>query len=366
MQQKRGRAAACDRSPLSPSPEEQVSRNRWVMIVVLGLLVVGVFFSAGSCLGLYLAGGIPWSTVDVASPTPAEQAASPTSGSPMATAPSPTAKREPPLPTSTPMVPPVTPPAAATVAPLEPFSPDEWEPDGTPEEASPIEVGGAQRHNLHVGGDSDWLYFEAQAGRTYVVETAELGREVDTVICLYDAQGNELACDDDGGDGFLASRLWWLAADDGSLYVMVRGFADTEEGRGTEYSVSFRMAEGFETDEYEPDDSRAQASLITVGETQTHNRHVAGDEDWISFEVQQGITYVVQTLNLGVEADTVIYLYDAQGNELAFDDDGGEEAWASRLEWMPLESGIRYVKIEDWIQGSSGPETRYEVTLSLR
>ena len=353
-----------------------MSRKQWLMIVVLGPLAVGVLFCAGSYLGIYLAGGTPESTTlsaratpsleEVASPTATEEVASSTLGTPMATAPSPTAKREPPTPTSTRVVSPVTPPPVLTAAPQEQFAPDEWEPDGTADEANPIEVGGVQRHNLHVGGDSDWLYFESQAGRTYVVETSELGREVDTVIHLYDGQGNELASGDDGGDEFLASRLWWVARDDGPLYVVVRGFAESEAGRGTEYSVSLRLAQGFAIDEYEPDDSRARASLSAVGETQSHNRHVAGDEDWISFEVQQGITYVVQTLNLGVDADTVIYLYDVQGNELAFDDDGGEEAWASRLEWMPLESGILYVKVEDWLQGSSGPGTRYEVTISVR
>lgn len=365
---------ARDGSPLRRSAEEEVSRKQWVVIVVLGLLAVGVLFCAGSFLGLYLTGAMPTLTTSSPSVTPAiaERASpavseepSPTQATPTAAAPSPTAIPEPPTPTSTRVVPSVTPLAVPTAAPQEQFAPDEWEPDGSAEEAHALEVGVVQRHNLHVGGDSDWLYFEVQAGQTYVVETSELGREVDTVIRLFDGQGNELASDDDGGDELLASRLWWTARDDGLLYVMVRGLSDTEVGRGTEYSVTLRMAEGFEIDEYEPDDSRAQASLIAVGETQRHNRHAASDEDWISFEVQPGVTYVVQTLNLGMDADTVIYLYDSQGNELALDDDGGEEARASRLEWTPLESGVLYVRVEDWLQNSSGPGTQYEVALSV-
>jgi ribosomal protein S11 len=360
---------ANDRPPFSRSPEEEVSRKQWVVTVVLGLLAVVVLFCSGSYVGLYLTGAMPTlttssvgvtpSTVENASPAVAEEP------SPTQTRPT-TAPGELPTATSTPGLLPVTPPPVPSTVPQEPFAPDEWEPDGSAEEAHPIEVGGVQRHNLDVGGDSDWLYFEARAGQTYVVETSELGREVDTVIRLFDGQGNELALDDDGGVEFLASRLWWTARGDGSLYVVVRGLADTEAGRGTEYSISLRVAEAFEVDEYEPDDSRATASLIEVGQTQRHNRHTAGDEDWISFEVQQGITYVVQTLNLGVDADTVIHLYDSQGNELALDDDGGEEAGASRLEWTAVGSGVRYVKVEDWLQNSSGPGTQYEVALSLR
>ena len=130
------------------------------------------------------------------------------------------------------------------------------------------------------------------------------------------------------------------------------------------YDISLRSAEGFEIDPYESDDSSAQASRIAVGETQSHNRHVSGDEDWLSFEVQQGITYTVQTLNLGAQADTVIYLYDERGAELVFDDDGGYEPWASRLDWMAQERGILYIKVVDWVQTSSGPDTRYDVSLT--
>ena len=221
-----------------------------------------------------------------------------------------------------------------------------------------------QRHNLHVEGDRDWVYFQAEAGRAYVVETSNLGHEMDTVVYLFDEEGIELASDDDGGEEFLASRLWWVAREDAGLWLMIRGFAETETGPGTSYDVTVRLAEGFEIDQYEPDDSPEQASRIAVGETQSHNRHVSGDEDWLSFEVQPGITYTVQTINLGGHADTVIYLYDEGGAELVFDDDGGYESWASRLEWMTQEPGILYVKIVDWIQTSSGPDTRYDVVLT--
>jgi len=350
-----------------------VSRKQWLVVVVLSLGVLCVFFCAGSYLGIYLTGGSPGLITFAVQPVPtADEITPPTASaatllSPTATKeppPSPTPKAEPPTPTNTRVIPLLTPWALLTAIPQEPFVPDEWEPDDTPADASAIEVEAVQRHNLHVEGDRDWVHFQAEAGRAYVIETSSLGHEMDTVVYLFDEEGKELASDDDGGDEFLASRLWWVAGDDGGLLVMIRGFANTEAGPGTGYDVSLRSAEGFEIDPYEPDDSPAQASRIAVGETQTHNRHVAGDEDWISFEVQQGITYTVQTLNLGERADTVIYLYDERGAELAFDDDGGKESWASRLQWTALEGGILYVKVVDWIQTSSGPGTGYDVILT--
>ena len=361
-----------DRFQLQVTLEEQVSRKQWVVTVVLGLAAVCVFFCAGSYLGLYLTGGAPGLSPVLARPTaPRAEAPSPTvagelSATPELTktpTPSPTARAECPTPGSTLAVPPTIPSGHPTAIPEEPVVPDEWEPDDTPEDASPIEMGGVQAHNLHVTGDHDWLYFEGEPGGSYVIETSNLGREIDTVVSLYDSTGNELALDDDGGEEFGSSRLFWVAEEGGRLYVMVRGLADTEGGWGTDYEVSLRVAEGFRMDEYEPDDSSAQATRIEVEETQRHNRHVSGDEDWISFQAEAGSTYVIETSRLGDRADTVAYLYDAQGNELALDDDGGDEARASRLRWTAPDSGLFFVKVGNWLPTWAGLGTGYDLTL---
>jgi hypothetical protein len=353
--------------------EEQVSRKQWVVIVVLGLAAACVFFFAGSYLGLYLTGGAPDLSAALARPAaPWEEIPSPTivleeeSATATATktpAPSPTARAESPTPGSTLEVPPTIPSGHPTAIPEEPVVPDEWERDDTPEHASRIELGGVQGHNLHVGGDQDWLYFEGEPGGSYVVETSSLGREIDTVVSLYDGTGTELASDDDGGEDFGSSRLFWVVEEGGRLYVMVRGLADTEEGPGTGYEVSVRQAEGFRTDEYEPDDSPALATRIELGETQRHNRHVAGDEDWISFQAEAGSTYVIEASRLGDQADTVVYLYDGQGNELALDDDGGDEDRASRLRWTAPDTGLFFVKVGNWLPTWAGPGTGYDLVL---
>ena len=349
-----------------------MSRRQWVVTVVLALAAVCVFFCAGSYLGLYLTGGAPDLSPVLARPAaPWEESPSPTfveevSATATATrtpAPTPTVRAETPTPGSTLAGPPTIPSGHPTAIPGEPAVPDEWEPDDTPEDASPIEMGGVQGHNLHVTGDQDWVYFEAEEGGSYVIETSNLGREIDTVVSLYDSTGNELALDDDGGEEFGSSRLFWVAEEGGRLYVVVRGLADTEEGLGTRYQVSVRLAEGFRMDEYEPDDSPAEARGIEVGETQRHNRHVSGDEDWLSFRAESGSTYVIETSRLGDRADTVVYLYDAQGSELALDDDGGDEDRASRLRWTAPDGGLFFVKVGNWLPTWAGPGTGYDLTL---
>jgi hypothetical protein len=357
-----------DRRPSVDAPQETVlSRREWIIAVVAGMAVSCVAFLAGSFAGYYVLGGVPelTSLLTETSPTVA-MAPSPSGTEVLGSTP---AWTETPFPSFTPtntlVVPFLTPGPPATATPQEAFFSDDWEPDDTAEEAIPIEVGALQGHNLHAVGDRDWLYFEAEAGRTYVIETSELGRRMDTVVSLYDGEGRRLASDDDGGEELLASRLYWAPEEAGRLYVMIQDFADAEAGHGTEYDVSVTTSEDFRIDEYEPDGIRARASRIEVGETQRHNRHVSGDEDWISFEAQAGTTYVLRTANLGERADTAIYLYDAQGNELAFDDDSGEELWASRLRWTAPEGGVYYVKVIDWVQASTGPGTEYEVTLRV-
>jgi hypothetical protein len=362
-----GRTCAGQPRPAAKAREEVLlSSRQWSVTVVVGLAVTCLAFCAGSSLGLYLMDGLPELPVILTEAGP--RAASSSSPSPtvavQATAIPTTTAQPSPKETATRAVPYLTPGPPATATPQEPFVSDNWEPDDAPADANGIEMGGRQTHNLHVAGDRDWLYFDALGGTTYTIETSQLGAEMDTVVYLYDGEGNELASDDDGAEEFLASRLVWMAEEDGRLYVMIGGFADTEEGRGTEYDVSVGLAERFRIDEYEPDDMRRQATRIEVGETQRHNRHVAGDVDWLSFEAQAGTTYVIKTSGLGDRADTAIYLYDARGTELAFDDDSGTELWASRLRWTAPESGLFYVKVTDWLQGSSGPGTAYDVSLS--
>ena len=343
-----------------------MSSSQRAVAIVAGAAVICVPFVAGIFLAFHVTGSWPASWLRTPSPAlDSPTAVRVSTPSPPATetpAPTFTATRPLPSATSTWVVPPLP---SVIVPPRQPASPDEWEPDDSAGEARLLEPGVAQEHNLHVVGDRDWLYFEAASGQSYEIQTSSLGPEVDTVVSIYDGQGNELAVDDDGGDEFRSSRLFWSPQEDQRLYVMVWAFMDAQGGSGAHYSVSLRLAEGFRVDEYEPDDSAEQATRMEIGETQRHNRHVSADEDWISFRAEPGQTYVIATSRLGERADTVIYLYDREGNELAVDDDGGEEERASWLEWTAPNGGLFFVKVANWLPIHAGPDTGYDLTLSV-
>lgn len=260
-----------------------------------------------------------------------------------------------------------TPATAATpLAPRLEATPDAYEPDDSLQEAHPITTDGLpQAHNLHVPGDHDHVYFEAYEGTAYTIETSRVGGDVDTVIYLYDSEGNESAHADDGAEEPLASRIVWIAPSSGNYYVMIRDLRDDSAGPDSTYEVRITASDTIEgADSYEPDDSISQASPIdTDGTYQSHTFHVTVDVDYVSFLAEEGVEYTIETGNLEGDCDTVIYLYDGEGTELDYDDDRGEEAFASSLVWVAPESGIYYVAVEDF-HGQAGPGVSYRIWIS--
>ncbi len=119
-------------------------------------------------------------------------------------------------------------------------------------------------------------------------------------------------------------------------------------------------------DDYEPDNSAAQASDIsTDGSKQTHNFHVALDKDYVKFDATAGESYTIKTSNLGDESDTYMYFYDTDGITLiTYDDDGGDEYLASKIVWTCSVSGTYYVRVEHYSYSAYGADTNYDLSIS--
>jgi hypothetical protein len=244
--------------------------------------------------------------------------------------------------------------------------PDVWEPDDSLAEANEIEMASSQTHDLHTQEDRDYLHFPATRGHVYTIETANLGDDIDTKIYLYDDEGNLLAQNDDARsiEELWASRLIWTAEKTNTLFLMVHDVDDNDAGPGTVYDIRVWEEVHFVEDEYEPDDSPGKASLLKVEKPQPHNLHVSGDRDWIRFKATAGTTYVIQTFDLGPRVDTLMHLFDEEGNELALDDNGRdeEEALASQIRWTAQSDGSLYIMVHD-SGDDAGPGTEYWVRL---
>jgi len=77
-----------------------------------------------------------------------------------------------------------------------------------------------------------WFEYQAACTGTHVIDTQGTALEPtnDTVLSVYDAcDGNELACDDNGGDGNL-SKLTFEAEEDTTYYIRVGGVGDNAGG----------------------------------------------------------------------------------------------------------------------------------------
>ncbi len=240
-------------------------------------------------------------------------------------------------------------------------TPDSFEPDNAAASASNITVGAAaQSHNFHQNGDQDWVKFNASAGSAYVIETSNLQTSADTVLTLFNANGAQLAINDDSG-GTWASRIAWTATDDGLFFVRAANYGNSGgANRGYQLRVT---GSGGSTggDAFEPDNTQATAKPITVGgAAQAHTFHVAGDQDWAVFSAAADSTYVIETFNLGSSSDTVLRLYNAAGDEIAYNDDT-PGSWASRIIWTAAAAGNYAVKVNHYSSSAAGAATSYNL-----
>jgi hypothetical protein len=122
-------------------------------------------------------------------------------------------------------------------------------------------------------------------------------------------------------------------------------------------------------DAYEPDDTVEQARAIaTDGTAQRHTFHQAGDSDWVAFEVpDEDVDYVIETLDLVGGADTVIYLFDSDGELLLdWNDDADGETTVSRLAFDPYHAGTFYVRIVNYDPRAGGCVVGYSVRVTAQ
>jgi len=248
---------------------------------------------------------------------------------------------------------------------LSTCAPDDYEPDDEPATASAFIPGDkSQRHSFCPTTDRyDWVAFQATQGSTFTISTSELDPYCDTVLRLYDVDGQTLlAQNDDGGDGW-ASLLEWTSPADGLYYLRVHEYFG-RTGQDSGYTLNLvQQAPPCEADPYEPDDTPAEASALELdGPPQAHTFCPEDDSaDWATLQAVAGENYVIATSQLGDRCDTVLALYDVDGVTLfATDDDGGGEPGASRLWWTAPADGVYLVRVSDK-EARTGAGTGYEL-----
>ena len=117
-------------------------------------------------------------------------------------------------------------------------------------------------------------------------------------------------------------------------------------------------------DSYENDNDRANAKPLGLNSVQTHNLHLVNDQDWYRFTAQSGSTYSFATSNLGLSADTYLYLYGTDGTTLLASNDDSGESLSSRIDWIATGSGTYYLLVKHWNSNVAGCGTNYDIIMN--
>jgi hypothetical protein len=222
----------------------------------------------------------------------------------------------------------------------------------SPLAATPVPADGALIAGcLETPGDVDFFLFSAVGGRRLLLQTSHLSPEMDSILYLFGADGQTILAVDNDSGGSRASRIEWTAPTSGTYFVMVH-HAQATSGTGC-YDLSIGMVQ---TDDH-GDTAAAATAIPSDGSPVAGFIETPTDVDFFLFAAEAGWVYVIETSNLTAGMNTVLALYDRDGQTLvAQDDDSGAEG-ASRIVFQsPLSGTYSVAAAHSLTNGTGGYE----------
>jgi hypothetical protein len=217
---------------------------------------------------------------------------------------------------------------------------DQYEPNDTFETATTTAAGAPALcgATLWPAGDVDFYRFPAKAGASYEILTRNLTPGLDTVLELYDTQGNFITMNDDYESGSKASRVVIFTGVSGFYFARVTNQSPLDSANRT-YCLEVRELAWTPTptrvpgaDACEPNGTFETACTLGIGETFNANfvpvLDRGPDQDYYRFWVKPGF-YTCQTSNLSPVNDTNIILYNQDRAGLAGSDQHTRESVVS-------------------------------------
>ena len=194
--------------------------------------------------------------------------------------------------------------------------------------------------SLPVAYEEDYYKFSLTKQAEVTLTTR--GNSGDTVMYLYDENCNQIACDDDGGDGYFSNLQRTLEA--GTYYVKIHAYSSgtvADYALDTNINITDPENHSFDTAVFLGSDEE-------ITDFSNGSLPVAYEEDYYKFSLTKQAEVTLTTR--GNSGDTVMYLYDENRNQIACDDDGGDGNF-SNLQ-RTLEAGTYYVKIHAYSDGT--------------
>ena len=225
-----------------------------------------------------------------------------------------------------------------------------------------ISVGDEFEGVLSTRSDEDWVAVELVAGRSYDIKLEGIGPDAvtDTVLTIYNASGKQVASNDDIEWEALElfSILAFTPDESGVYYLSAAGHPGADLDNTGAYRITL-------TDE--EDNTTATPHTVQVGGVFQGSLDDKHDEDWIKVDLVAGKTYDVTLRGLGADAglDTLLKLYNADGEELARNDDVDFDAGRidSQLTFTPDADGAYYIGAGAYTSGLGANAGRYQVAV---
>ncbi len=245
---------------------------------------------------------------------------------------------------------------------------DPTEPNDDPSTATPITYGESKQGTILVPGDVDFYKFDGQKDDlvTIRVRALSLGYPMDPVVTLYNSDGQTRLVVDWYADWDYWWYEWWESPvlrfplpHDGTFYIKVEDYL----GSGSEnhfYTITLVKDS--------PDDHgdwTQTATPIAYGQNISGTINPPPDTDYFAFYAEQGDFIIAEVFaqRQGSPLDSMLALYDEQGNIIAFNDD--YYGLDSYISYQITQSGRYFLRVIPY-GGSNvgGPDFTY--TLSLR
>jgi hypothetical protein len=185
--------------------------------------------------------------------------------------------------------------------------------------------------NLSSRGESWYRVRTTQAG----LLTIETLGSLDTLMEAYDGSWTFLERNDDGGEDNNA-RLEIVVDANQNYYFKVWGYDEDDSG-------PYRILASFEAISLENNTERSRAVTLKLGEAAYVTLLNSSESRWYVYTLTRAATFVVQTRG---SMDTLLYLYDSNGNLIADNDDGGEDYNA--LISQRLNPGTYYIEVKGY------------------
>ncbi|MFC3193348.1 hypothetical protein ACFODZ_03725 [Marinicella sediminis] len=194
--------------------------------------------------------------------------------------------------------------------------------------AESLSIGQSQLHNFHDAGDEDWTMVWSSAARAYEFSTQLIGANADTIAEVYKVTDIEVNPNFPGQNRFIINNMQLVGSDTGSghssvifnseagfLYVMKTQSRTNSFGNDTDYEV-FLNAVPIAADQYDDvsvrgyvDDYEGDAQSLSAGQTQWHNFHDNGDQDWTMVWSSTVRDYRFSAEMIGANSDAKVAVY---------------------------------------------------------